>query len=401
VQNGKYMVWKLLKALYGLKQAPRQWNTTLDGTLKRLGYRPLVSDPCVYIKRSKTNELMILCLYVDDTLIVFQLSDLDEWKQDLGAIREVYPIKDLGECHWILNMKITRDWDRGTITLSQEAYVDRILTHFGMMECRPVSTPAQGGNYWKPLPKNHELAKPLNKEGVECYRSAVGALLYAANITRPDIAHTIGRLCRHTAEPNHMDWNAVKRVFRYLRGTVDHCLIFGRNPRELHLAPDITVYADADWASDFEDSKSTSGCLVRFNGDVLNWFSKKQHSVALSTNEAEYMALAEAIKEALWYRSCIQEILSVLICPTIYCDNQSAIKLSKNDCIHDKSKHIRIRYHFIRDEAAKKNIVIKYIPTEKQQADMLTKSLDRIVFIRNRESVMVSSVDLDQAARAL
>lgn len=391
--SGTHMVWKLLKALYGLKQASRQWNRTIDRFLRQLGYRPLVSDPCVYWKKSKNNKLMILCLYVDDTTIMFDVCDAGEWNRDKKAIGEAYPIKDLGECEWILNMKITRDRTKRTITLSQKAYVDRVVAQFNMTESQPVATPSvHGQDYWRaPYGKD---PVPLEGEAAERYRSLIGALLYAANITRPDIAYTVGRLCRHTANPSELHWVAAKRVLRYLRGTSDYCLVFGQGQQVTSVTrgnePTVDIYTDADWAGDTSDSKSTSGCLVRFNGDVINWLSKKQHSVAMSSTEAEYMALAESVKEALWYRSWIQEVFGKEIRSTIHCDNQSAIKLSDNDFIHDKSKHIRLRYHFLRDEVAEKTVVVKYVCTAEQQADILTKSLERVIFARLRDVLMAS-----------
>jgi hypothetical protein len=387
------LVWKLLKALYGLKQAPREWNKTLDKHLRVLGYKPLVSDSCVYLKKSRTGKLIILCLYVDDTVIAFDRVDTGEWFADKKRIGDAYPIKDMGECTWILNMKVIRDRKKRTITLSQEAYVKRTIKLYGMDASRVVSTPAVPGHDVSSCLSQDNDADPLDMEGAEKYRSLVGSLLYAANITRPDIAFTVGRLSRHVNKPSRHHMNTAKRVLRYLQGTPDLCMVFGQTPiKNSPGTPAIEVYSDSDWAGDKNDSKSTSGCLVRFNRDVMNWYSKKQRAVALSSTESEYIALSEAVKEALWYRSWVREVLGYDTRATIYCDNIAAIYLSRNDAIHDRSKHIRIRYHHVRDEVkVQKSVELKHIHTQLQQADILTKSLGRVILERLREKLLVSA----------
>jgi len=386
------IVWKLRKALYGLKQASRQWNRTIDGTLRKLGFSPLVSDPCVYKKISKTKKLMLLCLYVDDTMVGFDVTDLHEWNHDKAAIAQAYPIKDLGECEWVLNMKIIRDRKRRIITLSQKAYVDRMVTELMGAEAHPIHTPLLPGTWWLPAPG--EDSSPLPTMLGERYRSAVGALLYAANVTRPDIAYAVGRLCRRTANPDKQHMQGCKRVLRYLKGSAHLGLLFGSqqdHSTSLNDAPLVEIFVDADYAQDPVDSKSTTGYVVRFNGDVINWSSKKQSVVATSSTQAEYMALAEAVKEALWYREWVREVFGVWICVVIHCDNQAAIKLSDNDMAHERTKHIRVRYHFIRDEVRLGTVKIQYVNTAEQQADILTKAMDRVPFARLRDMLMKST----------
>jgi hypothetical protein len=385
--GGPNMVCKLNKAIYGLKQASREWNRTIDKFMRKLGYTALRSDPCVYVKTSKTNQLIILCLYVDDTMIAFDQADTDEWIEDKKKIAHTYAIKDLGECQWILNMKVVRDRENRTITLSQQAYIERMLSHYGMGESRTVDNPTQVGDLWKPIDGTEPI--PLSHTQSELYRSLVGALLYAANITRIDIAFIVGQLCRYTSDSCIHHLEAAKRVLRYLRCTSTFCLIFGQSQPNL-TQTDISAYSDADWGGSKKDGKSTTGCVIRFNGDIINWLSKKQGSVAQSSAEAEYMAIAEVVKEVLWYRSWISEVLGQRICGVIHCDNQAAIQLSDNDSIHDRSKHIHLRYHFIRDEIQKNHIRIVWISTKDQQADILTKGLGTNVFTQLRKLLLVS-----------
>jgi hypothetical protein len=387
LKGGLNKVLKLLKALYGLKQAPRQWNKTIDQFMRKLGYRAIRSDPCVYIKLSRSNRLMILSLYVDDTVICFHKDDQQEWFADKFAIQKNYAIQNLGECNWILNMKVTRNRAARTITLSQQAFIERITKELGPEDIQAENVPMRHGfQMWKPEAES----EPLDPKGAVLYRSITGALLYAANVTRIDIAYSVGQLCRYTANPCAHHLAAAKQILRYVRSTPGLCLVFGGRTQNV-TTPILDVYCDADWSGDQKDGKSTTGCVIRFNGDVMNWVSKKQSSVAMSSAEAEYIAMAEAVKEALWYRSWIVEVLSVYVCPLIRCDNQAAIKLSDNDTIHERSKHIRLRYHFIRDEKSKKHIDIMWIKSGQQQADILTKALDKTVFERLRDKLLVNS----------
>jgi hypothetical protein len=381
------MACKLNKAIYGLKQASHEWNRTIDTFMKSLGYRALRSDPCVYIKCSKTDRLIIICLYVDDTVIAFTRFDLAEWTADKRSIAAEYAIKDLGECRWILNMKITRDRPNRTITLSQAAYIERIISQYGMSECRTTSNPARIGDLYEPI--DGSVSIPLSRSRAELYQSMVGALLYAANVTRIDIAFIVGQLCRYTAAPCVHHLEAAKQVFRYLNSTILTCLIFGSSKPKPEMIS-VTAYSDANWGGDKETGKSTSGCAIRFNGDIINWFSKKQKSVAQSSADSEYMALAETIKETIWFRSWIYEVLGERICCTIKCDNQAAIRLSDNDSIHDRSKHIGLRYPLVRDNVQKGRIRIGWVGSQEQQADILTKALGTKVFIRLRDILLTS-----------
>jgi hypothetical protein len=182
---------------------------------------------------------------------------------------------------------------------------------------------------------------------------------------------------------------AATQVFRYLNRTTAACLIFGLhqsfNPKSI----DVTAYSDANWGSDLETGKSNSGGLIRFNGDVISWHSKRQKSVAQSSAESEYMALAETVKEVLWYRSWIYEIFDHYICCTIKCDNTAAIQLSQNDSIHSRSKHINIRYHLVRDSVKKGRINITWVGTREQQADVLTKALGPNLFTEQCERLLL------------
>jgi len=386
--GGPNTVCKLNKAIYGLKQASRQWNKLLDDFMINLGYKSLKTDCCVYIKYSKTNNLMLLCLYVDDTVIAYHKQDEAEWHQDKQIISNSFAIKDLGDCEWILNMKVTRDRKNRVTTLSQEAYVKRILEQFGMIDSKSVVNPSKCGDFLVPLDKTDVVV--LDKTKHDLYRSIIGALMYAANTTRIDIAHVVGQLSRFAAAPCEHHLDAAKHVLRYLRGTSSLGLVFGSNNSGSSSPSSLTLiaYSDANWGGDSEDRKSTTGTIIKFNGDVISWLSKKQSTVSLSSSEAEYMALSTSTCEILWYQMWIQEVFKQKVVGTIYCDNQAAIYLSNNDGMHGRSKHIDIRHHFIRDHVYNKNIVVQYVNTKDQQADLLTKMLGTNLFNSFRERLM-------------
>ena len=291
-------VCKLHKAIYGLKQASRQWNKLLDAFMNKLGYKSLQTDSCIYIKRSKSNQLMILCLYVDDTVAAYQKENEAEWLHDKRIISDSFAIKDLGDCEWILNMKVTRDRNNRTITLSQEAYIKRLLNQFGMNDSLPVVNPSKYGDFTLPLDGSKPIL--LDKAKHDLYRSITGALMYAANTTRVDITNVVGQLSRSVAAPCEHHLEAVKHILRYLKGTISLGLSFGSNnitnsPQSFSLV----AYSDANWGGDLDGRKSTTGTIIKFNGDVISWLSKKQQTVAISSAEAEYMALSATTCELL------------------------------------------------------------------------------------------------------
>jgi hypothetical protein len=183
---------------------------------------------------------------------------------------------------------------------------------------------------------------------------------------------------------------AAKYILRYLKGTTSLGLSFGSNNNNIKSPQSFTLvaYSDANWGGDLDGRKSTTGTIIKFNGDVISWLSKKQQTVALSTAEAEYMALSATTCELLWYQMWIQEVFNIKLIGSINCDNQAAIHLSNNDGIHGRSKHIDIRHHFIRDHVHNNNIIIKYVNTKDQQADLLTKMLGTNLFNSFREQLM-------------
>ena len=216
------------------------------------------------------------------------------------------------------------------------------------------------------------------------YAQAIGSLMYAMLCTRPDICYAVGIVSRYQSNPGHKHWQAVKRIFRYLRGTADLVLCYHEGDLRLR------GYSDADWASDKDGRKSTSGYTFILGGGAVTWCSKKQTCIALSTMESEYVACSAAVQEAVWLRRFFQRlgISDHAAEPVlVYCDSTSALAYAKDPKYHGKSKHIGIRYHYIRDMVAQEEVVLKHISTGCMVADPLTKPIARDVFLSHVRSM--------------
>lgn len=237
----------------------------------------------------------------------------------------------------------------------------------GMSDCKPTDTPMETN---LKLLKAKESDLPVKQAE---YRSVVGGLLYLAVRTRPDIAFVVAAVAKFTSHPTQEHWTAVKRILRYLKGSQDVGIMYASGN-----LTDIIGYCDADWAGDPEDRRSTSGYMFLLAGGPITWRSQKQKSVALSTAEAEYMALSSASQEVIWLRNLMLSCGQVLEKPTIiYEDNLPAIGLAKNPQFHGRAKHISIRYHFTREQVLEGTLELNYCKTDEMIADMLTKPLPK------------------------
>jgi hypothetical protein len=274
---------------------------------------------------------------------------------------------DLGEIAWILRIHVMCDRRAGWIALSQEKYALEVLERFRKSDVRPISTPTLA---------NEHLAKIDSPEiEVQAYQRAVGALMYLMLGTCLDLAYTVAALGRHSACPGTNHQRALDRAFRYLRATSDWKLTFQQG------VPNGTIlkgFVDTDWASDVNNHKSTSGFVFMLAGGAVSWGSKKQSAVALLSTEAEYIAAAHAAKEVIWLRWLLLEQKQKIEKPTIlYMDNQSAIAIARKPEFHDRSKHIEICHHFLRQKVDDEELELEYVPTGDQVADVLTKGLVR------------------------
>nr|AAC62132.1 copia-like retroelement pol polyprotein [Arabidopsis thaliana] len=341
----------LKRSLYGLRQSPRQWNNRFNEFMQKIGYERSKYDSCVYFKELQSGEYIYLLLYVDDILIA---SRDKRTVCDLKALlNSEFEMKDLGDAKKILGMEIVRDRKAGTMSISQEGYLLKVLGNFGMDQAKPVFTPM--GAHFKLKPAtDEEVMRQSEVMRAVPYQSAVGSLMYSMIGTRPDLAHSVGLVCRFMSKPLKEHWQAVKWILRYIRGSIDRKLCY-KNEGELILEG----YCDSDYAADKEGRRSTSGVKV----------------VALSSTEAEYMALTDGAKEAIWLKGHVSELGFVQKTVNIHCDSQSAIALAKNAVYHERTKHIDVKYHFIRDLVNNGEVQVLKIDTEDNPADIFTKVL--------------------------
>ena len=228
-----------------------------------------------------------------------------------------------------------------------------------MQDCNPVNTPSG---------REESVSGELVKDKVP-FRAAVGSLLYLSTATRPDISFAVGKVARVMENPTRDEWNRVVRIFKYLKKTSHLAITYGAEE-------DLKVYSDADYAGCSKSRRSTSGIIATFNGGAISWKSKSQRVIALSTTEAEIMAASEAAKELIWLNGIIKEVLRIDRVPTLFIDNASAVKLAKNPEFHSRTKHIHIRFLFVREKFIENALCVEHIEGKNQPADICTKSLD-------------------------
>ncbi|KAG8499189.1 hypothetical protein CXB51_005621 [Gossypium anomalum] len=356
----------LKKSLYGLKQSPRQWYKRFDSFMTSHDFKRSSFDSCVYFKKNNDGSFVYLLLYVDDMLIAAK--DKGEIRKVKAQLSEEFEMKDLGPAKKILGMEILRDRKTSKLYLSQKGYIEKLLCRFNMRSAKPVSTP---------LAAHFRLSSALSPQSDDeieymshvPYSSAVGSLMYAMVCSRPDLSYAVSAVSRYMANPGKEHWKAVQWILRYLRGTTDVCLQFGRTEDR------VIGYVDADFAGDLDRRRSLTGYVFTIGGCAISWKATLQTTVALSTTEAEYMAITEACKEAIWLKGLFSELNEDLQISTVFCDSQSAIFLTKDQMFHERTKHIDVRYHFVRDIIARGDIVVSKISTHENPADMMTKSL--------------------------
>ena len=340
-------VLKLNKALYGIKQAPREWNENINKYLLSIKFKRCIKESCIYIKLSNNNNRIIIGLFVDDILVSYNKQDIQEWKQYKQHMKQQYELSEMGEAQHILGMRITRRNDNKQLFIDQQVYIQDKLLQFNMSECKGVSSPEANNIKLTECVNEDELLSEQNT-----YRAIVGSLIYASISTRPDITHAVNMTSRYMHAPGNMHMTAVKRILRYLSTTKHYCIKYENkndNNNDDNTKLTITGYCDADWGGS-EDRKSTTGYCTFINNNIISWNTKKQQTVALSTAEAEYMAITEVVQEVQWIKQLLEEMKYNINTPiNIYVDNMSAISIGENDVQHDRTKHIDIKYHYIRE----------------------------------------------------
>ncbi|RVW15249.1 Retrovirus-related Pol polyprotein from transposon TNT 1-94 [Vitis vinifera] len=307
-----------------------------------IGFNRSSHDGCVYFKLTE-DSMVYLLLYVDDMLVACkEKRHLEQVKEMLKA---EFEMKDLGSAKRILGMEIERDRSKRVLRLSQNSYISKVLSRFEMNNVKTVSTPL--GQHFRlsitQAPETHEEKRFMERIP---YASMVGSVMYTMVCSRPDLAYAVSMISRYMSCPGKPHWQAVKWLFQYLAGTRSLGLVYGGNSQ---LETQLQGFVDADYAGNIDTRKSLTGYVFTVFGGAVSWKANLQSVVALSTTEAEYMAMTEAVKEAIWLKGITEELAMYRGKVVVYCDNQSAIHLAKNQSFHERSKHIDVRLHFVRD----------------------------------------------------
>jgi hypothetical protein len=288
-------------------------------------------------------------------------------------------MKDLSLMHYFLGLEVCQSPER--IFLNQGKYTVEILKRFDMLECKPMNTPMEA---------KLKLMVDTSSDLIDAtlYRQIIGSLMYLTN-TIPNICFVVNTLSQFLVEPRHVHLEAAKHVMRYLKGTLDCGLSYDGDHNFT-----LSGYTDSDWAESVVDRKSTSGCCFSLGSTMISWQSRKQSSISLSTVEAEYIAACSASCEAIWLRKLLTGLFDLDMEATmILCDNQSCIKMTENPVFHDRSKHIKIHYHYICNMVQREALKLLYVSTDEQVADVLTKPLSCVKFEHFRDKLGIVRKD--------
>lgn len=367
IQHNDGQVCRLKRSLYGLKQSSRVWNSRFVDFAKDCNLKQSLSDPCVF-HGDICGEKVILLLYVDDGLLLSCSQKAIDTL--IEKLKNTFKIT-LGQADYYVGIEIKRNREKKTITICQEAYINKIVRKFNMDESKMIATPADIGTFLTSVSDSeYDIKFP--------FRSACGSLEFAATVSRPDISYSVGEVCRFMQNPSQLHVNAVKRIFRYLNHTKNMSITYGSN--EVNLIG----YTDADHARDPETSRSVTGYAFMLANGIVTWKSKQQSSVTLSTSESEYVALCAGTKEAIWLRDLLDDIgFKQQNGIKMLCDNLGTVRWVKNPQQHHKTKHINKQLHFVRERNRIGEICVEHVNSEDQLADVLTKPLSAIKFNSN------------------
>ncbi|KAD4586433.1 hypothetical protein E3N88_24034 [Mikania micrantha] len=361
----------LKKSLYGLKQAPRAWYQRFADFVYTMGFHHSQCDHSLFVYKHGRDTAYIL-LYVDDILMVTSSAHLRQ--QFLVQLGTEFAMKDLGPLSYFLGIA-TQQHTSG-LFLSQHKYALEILERAGMAFCKPAATRVD----------TNEKLSALDRElftDITLYRSLAGALQYLT-FTRPDITYAVQQICMYMHAPRTSHFNALKRILRYVKGTAHYGLHMSPSPGSL------LAYTDADWAGCPDTRRSTSGYCVYYGDNLISWSSKRQSTLSRSSAEAEYRGVANVVSDICWIRNLLLELHHPPSrASLVYCDNVSAIYLTGNPVQHQRTKHIEMDIHFVREKVQRGLVRVMHVSSRFQIADIFTKGLPRILFEDFRFSLSI------------
>ena len=368
-KNEEHKVCRLKRALYGLKQAPRAWYSRIDTYFEKHEFRKCPYEYTLSIK-DLNGKFWFVCLYVYDLIFTGNCPRMiEEFKH---SMKKEFEMTDMWHLHYFLGIEVKQIGDG--IAISQKKHALEVLKRFMMLEANPCSTPMEFGLKLAKEPKEGKVNSSI-------YRS-----LIIGYTTRHLVHRKHAKQVHGIADQSH--WEAGKRVLRYIKGTFDHGILYKQVE-----TPRLIAYCDSDYGGSIDDSQSISGYVFSFGSGMISWQSKKQKVVALSSAEAEYMSITLVGCQAIWMRGILKELKHPQEKPTvIYCDNKSAIALTKNPVYHGKNKHVRIKYHFIRELVSHGEVEVIFCKSNDQAADVLTKALKIGDFVKMKDKLGVIQV---------
>lgn len=361
-------VYKLKKALYGLKQAPRAWYSRIEGYFAKEGFEKCYCEHTLFVKKER-GDVLVVSVYVDD--LIYTGSSMEMIEEFKKSMMEEFSMTDLGKMKYFLGVEVIQD-EKG-IFINQRKYAAEIIKKYGMDESNSVKNPIVPG-------------QKLTKAGVGVlvdpseFKQLIGSLRYLTT-TQPDLIFSVNLVSRYMESPTEQHMLAVKKILRYVQGTQGLGIQYKCGEKT-----ELTGFVDSDYAGDVDDRRSTSGFVFMLGGGAIAWASKKQPIVTLSTTEAEFVSAAYGACQAMWIRNVLEEIgFRQKEGTLMFCDNSSTIKLSRNPVLHGRSKHIHVRYHFLRELVKEGTLRLDYCTTKDQIADIMTKAVKREVFEELRE----------------
>ncbi|UYV64215.1 ATP13A3 [Cordylochernes scorpioides] len=360
--------YRLHKSLYGLRQSSRNWNKKFTNFLYSHNFKTSDADPCIFIGTHNDSNV-ILALYVDDGIILSK--DKEAIAIIMDELEHAFDITS-GSVNFFVGLQIEQSEDRASIFIHQSSYIDKILSKFNMADCIPASVPMDPSV----ILTKQDCPTPEQKEKMPKFpfREAVGSLMFASCVSRPDITYAVSQVSKFLEYPGPAHCTTVKNIFRYLKGTPHMGILFTGQDQ-------LVGYSDSDFARDVDSRKSTTGYAFMMNGGTVSWASQRQPIIALSTTESEYIAACSAAKELIWIRRLLQGIGCDITKETeLFIDNQAAIKLVENPVFHKRTKHIDVRYHFIRSKHEEGELKVHHVCSSEQLADIMTKPLPRNKF---------------------
>lgn len=361
-RQGEKLVCRLHKSLYGLKQAPRNWFSKFSEAIKKAGFSQSHSDHSLFVQ-VKDSSLTAVLIYVDDMIIT---GNDAKAIQDLKLfLHQQFHIKDLGYLKYFLGLEVARS--KAGIVISQRKYTLEILDDVGFLGVQPVDFPME------------QSLKLTNNQGdlllnPSRYRRLIGRLIYLT-ITRPDITYSVNILSQFMHAPRKPHWDAALRIVRYLKNSPGLGLLFSSNS-----SLTLKAYCDANWANCPMTRRSTSGYCVFLGDSLISWKTKKQKTVSRSSSEAEYRSMAAATCELTWLRYLFNDLQVSLGPVKLFCDNQAALHIAANPVYHERTKHIELDCHVVREKIQAGQIITKFVPSSLQLADVFTKALGGNIF---------------------